>query len=569
MCNEFIDMNNMAKAKELRTSSKPGGAAATAGAEEATEITAGGWAGFILAIIVVLALRFVALGEVPFGTYIDESSIGYNAFSILRTGADEHGLTMPLFFKAFGEYKNPVFIYSLVPLVQIFDLSTWTVRLAAALFGLGTALLTALLAKQAGLGRWAMGGGFVLAGLTPWLFCLSRVGFEVVALPFFITLAFWSWLKAIRAKSLPWFVLSGSAWGVGVFSYPTARLMVPLLVLVLVASYYRDLRQNWATLLIGLTPLALSFVLLLVWAVQQPGTLSARFNELSIFNDQGDILTSLFKFAGNYLHYFSPSFLFTAGDANLRHHSGHGGELFVSSFPFLLAGVAVAWRRRGQALERFTLIGFLLFPLAASLTRDSAHALRTVNALPFIFLLVLWGGQWLWELFTKQRLVLGLWALLAIVEAASFYTDYFIDYPTRSRAWFGGGIEQTVKAGLQDRPGALFYSTAAFRDENLHDQPPFIQPYIQFLHFGKLDPKVFQQQGLAGFKIFPYESGMTLAKDSLLMLKIGQELTMPSGRPLVLPTGEAPPVGSALISQFAIPGPLGSQSPVYRIYRTP
>ena len=562
-------MTKVSRIKGARTQSKQIGAAEYSGERGAGEIFGRGNVPLVLAIALVMVLHFVALGEAPPGTYIDESSIGYNAFSILHTGADEHGERLPLYFKAFGEYKNPIFIYSLVPLVQIFDLSTWTVRFAAALYGIGAAMFTGLLVKEAGLGRWGLGTGFILAASTPWLFCLSRVGFEVISFPFFLSLAFWSWLKAIHSKSLPWFLLSWSAWGISLFTYPTARLMVPILVVVLIRSYFGELRLNWARSLIGVTPMGLCLLLLLAWSSQHPGTLSARFNDLSILNDRSDLLTVLFKFVANYIHYFSASFLFGTGDPNLRHHTGYGGELFLSTFPLLLAGVAVAWQRRRQPLERFTLISFLLFPLAASLTRDSAHALRTVNALPFVFLLMLWGYQWLREFINAHRAILGLYVLVAALEAAGFYIDYFRDYPTRSRIWFAAGIEQTVKAALNNRPGNLYYSAAVFRDENLQDKPPYIQPYIQFLHFGKLDPKVYQQHGMGGFNIFPFENGLAMPKDSTLLLKVGQELSMPSGRPLVVPTADAPPSGSALIGESSIPGPYGTQSPVYRIYRIP
>jgi len=53
------------------------------------------------------------------GFFIDESSIAYNALTISRTGLDEHGQRMPLYFRAFGEYKNPVYIYLLAALFRI------------------------------------------------------------------------------------------------------------------------------------------------------------------------------------------------------------------------------------------------------------------------------------------------------------------------------------------------------------------------------------------------------------------------------------------------------------------
>jgi len=58
---------------------------------------------FILFLILILGffLRIVNLQNLPHGFFCDEASIGYNAYSLLKTGKDEHGKPWPLFFQAF------------------------------------------------------------------------------------------------------------------------------------------------------------------------------------------------------------------------------------------------------------------------------------------------------------------------------------------------------------------------------------------------------------------------------------------------------------------------------------
>lgn len=48
---------------------------------------------FIFAIVIGAFFRFHQLGKTPVGFYVDEASMGYNAFSILKTGKDEYGLS--------------------------------------------------------------------------------------------------------------------------------------------------------------------------------------------------------------------------------------------------------------------------------------------------------------------------------------------------------------------------------------------------------------------------------------------------------------------------------------------
>src|SRR4051812_31269208 len=68
----------------------------------------------------------------PPGFYIDESSISYNAHTIAQTGRDEHGQTLPLFFRAFGEYKNPIYIYLLAGVFRITGPGILTARMLSA-----------------------------------------------------------------------------------------------------------------------------------------------------------------------------------------------------------------------------------------------------------------------------------------------------------------------------------------------------------------------------------------------------------------------------------------------------
>src|SRR3989344_6701054 len=91
-----------------------------------------------LTLIIVLAaiLRFWHVTQTPPALYWDEVSLGYNAYSILKTARDEHGKFLPLTnFGAFGDYKPPAYIYATVPSIAVFGLNEFAVRFPSALFG--------------------------------------------------------------------------------------------------------------------------------------------------------------------------------------------------------------------------------------------------------------------------------------------------------------------------------------------------------------------------------------------------------------------------------------------------
>ena len=63
-----------------------------------------------LTLIFILALATFCgceLGATPSGFYVDEAAIGYNAFSLLKTGRDEFGMLLPSLLRSFTVLAHP------------------------------------------------------------------------------------------------------------------------------------------------------------------------------------------------------------------------------------------------------------------------------------------------------------------------------------------------------------------------------------------------------------------------------------------------------------------------------
>ncbi len=70
-------------------------------------------ASYLLGLILVLALflRIWQLDRVPPSLFGDELDVGYQAYSILKTGRDYMGNFLPIDIQSFAEYRTPLFIY--------------------------------------------------------------------------------------------------------------------------------------------------------------------------------------------------------------------------------------------------------------------------------------------------------------------------------------------------------------------------------------------------------------------------------------------------------------------------
>ena len=91
----------------------------------------------ILLFALLLFLFFIhiwKLDSIPRGLYIDESSIGLNAALIAETGYDEHGKFLPTYFEAFGEYKNPLYIYLNAFIFKLAGVSVFNLRATSFIF---------------------------------------------------------------------------------------------------------------------------------------------------------------------------------------------------------------------------------------------------------------------------------------------------------------------------------------------------------------------------------------------------------------------------------------------------
>src|SRR3972149_7023875 len=90
----------------------------------------------ILIVIIALFLRLYKLDSVPVSLFGDEMDVGYQAYSVLKTGKDYYGNFLPFHFHSLAEWRTPLYLYSAVPTVALFGVSPLGVRLPAAVFGI-------------------------------------------------------------------------------------------------------------------------------------------------------------------------------------------------------------------------------------------------------------------------------------------------------------------------------------------------------------------------------------------------------------------------------------------------
>lgn len=462
----------------------------------------------ILTLIIILAfvLRLYKVTSIPPSLNWDETSIGYNAYSILKTGKDEWGETLPVHFKSFGEYKLPAQIYASIPAIAVFGLNEFGVRITPVIYGTLTVLLLYFLTKElfkksSHATYYSLLATFFLA-VSPWHIQLTRASFESSFSLFWFVMGVWFLVKGLQKPK--WLVISMLPFAISVYTYNTARVFTPLFLFVFYLANARYLIKNFKHALFGF----LTFIVLALPIIPfvLSGDAVARYKLVSITDDKGliprieerrnlsklpPIVTKLihnrytyntYYFSKNYLAHFTPDFLFLKGAGHRQHHVQGIGELYWVQAPFLLFGLYLLLKRKDEILK-ILLPWLLLAFVPVSMTNDSIpNALRTLIAVPVYQIFTAIGVYEFVKLkkYTKPVLIISF--VLFFINFVIYLNNYFVKYPVSySRDWQYGNkqVVEYIKEN-QDKYDLIVFTRH------------YGEPHIFTLFNLKYDPKKFQ-----------------------------------------------------------------------------
>ncbi len=418
----------------------------------------------LIAIIVLASLvRFIGLGSLPAALNRDEAAIGYNAYSLLKTGKDEHGQSWPLNFKSIGDYKMPGYIYASILPIKLFGLNDFSIRFWSALAGVVAVIAVYLITQN------LLAAG--LMAFNPWAIFYSRIAFEAnLALALFLV-GFWLLLKRRWWGYLFW-LLAG-------LTYSSSLIFIPLFVFWLKPKIIPTL----------LFIAAFGFMFVNLWTVSSQKANVTVFNDPATIDYYNQTRTRVYEqnpllartwwnknvffgrvIAGNYLTTFSPRFLLTKG-------GGHPWQQIPNMGYFYLVELILAVVGLTRTKQRGLWLSWLLIaPLASAITIDAPHATRSLFLLPAVIIL---AGQGL----PKKKWLLIATAGLYIANLIYFGYQYLVNYPKFYQQNLPVGLEEAIKFVDNKNITGRIYLTG------IHDST-----YLYPLAYTRFDPRQFQDE---------------------------------------------------------------------------
>jgi hypothetical protein len=314
----------------------------------------------------------------PPGFYIDESSIAYNAHRISQSGRDEYAVAWPLYFRAFGEYKNPTLIYLLAIIFRFTGPSILIARIVCALLGVSAALLLAVLGWK--LSRQFYVAVFVAlsAMLTPWLYESSRLVFEVAAYPLAIALFLLALQRASTKQT--WkasnVVAIAAALALLTYTYSIGRLLAPMFAIGLLFFARKENRRAVAATIAAYVA---SVIPIVAFTFKHPAALNARFSGISYLDANGSLLSKLARFVTQYAIDINPWTILVTGEQNVRDHVSGIGAVLAPTFVLALVGLIIVLRKhRSDPWWRFIVYALFVSVIPAALTVGIFPQLRLI-----------------------------------------------------------------------------------------------------------------------------------------------------------------------------------------------
>jgi 4-amino-4-deoxy-L-arabinose transferase-like glycosyltransferase len=483
----------------------------------------------LLFIILIIAavLRLWKLDSIPPSLTSDEAALGYNAYSILKTGKDEYGKLLPVIFKSFGDYKPGLYVYLTVPFVAVFGLNEFSTRLPSSLAGvIAVWLLYKIVIDFKKREKLEVGNrkastitsleilAPAMLAISPWHIHFSRGAWEVnVALTLTLA-AIWYFIKALRNSK--YLIYSAVCFTLTLLTYQGAKLssaiVLALLLLIYWKKFWSAFRAHAGPVLVsGVLGILISLPIFLSLINGQTGRLNVfsvfsyprkdsdivqilsqgneTNNSLSYYLFHSETLNFKRGILGRWFNHFSGRFLFFEGDwQNPRHSAPNQGMMLMSDFIFLTFGLLFIAKNIRTGWAKFMVLWLLLAPLPSVLSRDAVHAVRAYNMVIPLTIVTSCGIYYLFSLVKHKSaiskvVVTKLTVLMFVASFIYFLDAYFVHLPKHDSEAWDYGYKELVKTIT---PLQNHY-------DDIKVQQSFSQPYIYFLFYQKYDPAKYQK----------------------------------------------------------------------------
>ncbi len=421
--------------------------------------------------VLALVLRIYKLNDFPVGFHIDESSLGYNGYSLLYTGKDDNGKPWPLYVDMFGDNRPSGYHYLTIFPIKILGLSEFSTRLPGALFGSITIFVifffVIALFKDKRLGLVSA----LLVAIAPWSVVLSRASAESIVSLFFITIGFCLFFYSLQKAKFIYIILSSLFLVASFFFYHTPRVFVPLLLFIFILIFLTIIKKtskSFKLVLLLCFVFIISTSALLIFGVSG-GT--GRYSQVNIFSSfetnfihiqqiqedakahsnyiisrffHNKITNVLLVFISNYLDYFGFNFLFIKGGLPIWYSIPRVGLIYLLELPFILIGLYFLIREK-SIYHKIPIVWLLVAPVVPAITMDDIPNInRSIMMFPILEIIAGFGFLSIIKNIKYRKQFMILIILFIFLNSSYFLHQYFFNAKTHKPWYRNNGFSEMM-----------------------------------------------------------------------------------------------------------------------------
>lgn len=476
---------------------------------------------FIILLISIFSRAFL-FGEYPGGVNVDEASAGYEAWAMVNYGMDSWGYKNPVYFVSCGSGMNVLNSYLMMPLVALFGLNQYTIRIPHMLLGILTVFVLYLLIKKIDTKETAWIGSFLLA-ISPWHIIISRYGLESNLAIIFVLLGIYFFILGMEKNG--YFLISAFFLGLSLYCYAVCWFFVPLFLIMCIIyclgikkvkiSFYPIVSA--VILFIMAVPLLL-LVLVNIGYISEIKTSWISIPKLIVFRNDEISLEKTIQYIKNLCRLFIKQ-----NDYHIWNVSKWFGVYYLYSTPFVVLGEVLVVRDSIQAIREkqfsysviiaiWVMTGIIVALIqGVGITRNNTLLLAN-------FILLAIGIKFLIDKYGKR--VAKTFGVIYLVSFLVFEGYYFTAYQEIISENQISGADKALEYALEkkDKMGVeSIYITSRLRPAQVlfYTQTP-TDEYIDTVTWKNYPSKYLSA---AGFGCFTWKEEDTEESDILIVLK--------------------------------------------------
>lgn len=483
----------------------------------------------VIAIILVsFTVKSYGLNKSPASVGFDEAALGYNAYSILKTGKDEYGNFLPLSLRSFNDFKPALYAYLSIPFIAVMGLNETSTRMVSVVAGTVSLIFLYFFLKEFVKNRNLRLFVFIVLAFQPWRVHFSRVALETNLSACFFLIGSWFLYNSRnlikQKKSILRGIWASLFFGLAAYSYHGARAAAPLLIFLFaldpIKLFFSSNFKKYSSWVVKnrakfLWLIVMFIVILLpVFLANKSSQVLTRFRQENVFNryypfTPGELLNKgenawlsgtnnpIYYFlgimSGHMLSYFSP--------ISLGGRVYHWVKISVMSIPefsmigwleciiFVFGLVYLIKNIKSRFKNRYLIYWILSGAAPAALTWNWFHPLRSLNSFPAVELIVALGFVNILIILKKyipnllrKFVYFGFAMIFALSIVFIVVSEYGYSVAISHGEYQPGGFKEGMStfAKLQEN-----------YDEIIIDSP-HAQSYIFFLFYQSFDPKIVQ-----------------------------------------------------------------------------